>query len=110
MILELADIRIHPGRHAEFEAAIRRGVETVIAHAKGFRGYRVDRGVESPDRYLLLIEWDSLEDHTEGFRGSSDFARWRELVGPFFAAPPVVEHFSAVAGPPLARLERRAQP
>lgn len=97
MILELADIRIHPGRGAEFDAAIKRGVETVIAKARGFRGYKVNRGVESPERYLLMIFWDTLENHTVDFRGSPAFADWRAIVGPFFAAPPAVEHFTLLA-------------
>ena len=97
MILELADIRIAPGKNAEFEAAIQRGAETVIAHAKGFRGYKVNRGVESPERYVLTIYWDTLENHTVDFRQSPAFAQWRAIVGPFFAAPPVVEHFELVA-------------
>ena len=96
MVLELADIRIQPGRNAEFEAAIRRGVETVIARAEGFRTWSVRRGVESPDRYVLMIEWDTLEDHTQKFRGGPLFPEWRAIVGPFFAAPPAVEHFALV--------------
>ena len=97
MILELADIRIHPGRQAEFDAAIQRGVNDVIGRAKGFRGFKVNQGVESPERYLLMIFWDTLEDHTVAFRGSPLFAEWRAIVGPFFAAPPVVEHFTLLA-------------
>ena len=98
MILEVADIRIAPGRNADFDAAIRRGVESVIAKAKGFRGYQVHKGVESPERYLLLIRWDTLENHTVDFRESPAFAEWRAIVGPFFAQPPQVEHFELVAG------------
>jgi heme-degrading monooxygenase HmoA len=97
MILEIADIRIHPGRNADFEAAIRHGVESVIATAKGFRGYKVNRGVESHERYVLMIYWETLEDHTVDFRGGPLFAQWRAIVGPFFAAPPQVEHFELVA-------------
>ena len=93
MILELADIRIRPGTGAEFDAAIERGVETVIAKAKGFRGYQVHKGIESPERYLLMIRWETLENHTVDFRGSAAFAEWRAIVGPWFAAPPLVEHF-----------------
>lgn len=96
MILEVADIRIPPGRQAEFDAAIRRGLETVISRAQGFRGFKVNRGIESPERYLLMIFWDTLEDHTVHFRGGPLFAEWRAIVGPFFAAPPVVEHFDLV--------------
>jgi len=96
MILEVADIRIVPGKNAEFGAAIQRGAETVIARAQGFHGYKVNRGVESPDRYLLMIYWESLEHHNR-FRGSPAFGEWRGIVGPFFAAPPAVEHFELVA-------------
>ena len=97
MILEIADIRIQPGRQAEFEAALQRGVTTVIAHARGFRGYDVQHGIESPERYLLMIRWDTLENHTVDFREGPLFSQWRAHVGPFFAGPPSVEHFSLVA-------------
>lgn len=93
MILELADIRIQAGQNAAFEEAIQRGLNTVIQHAKGFQGYKVNRSIESPERYALQIFWSTLEDHTVGFRESPAFAQWRAIVGPFFAAPPVVEHF-----------------
>ncbi len=96
MILEVADIRIPAGKQAEFDAAIQRGVETVISKAQGFRGYKVNRGVESPERYLLMIYWATLEDHTVAFRQSPLFPEWRAIVGPFFAQPPVVEHFELV--------------
>ncbi len=93
MILELADIRILPGKQAEFDAAIVRGLTTVISQAKGFRGYKVNKGIESPERYVLQIFWDTLENHTVDFRGGPLFAQWRAIVGPYFAQPPVVEHF-----------------
>lgn len=97
MILELADIRIAPGQQAAFDEAIQRGLTTVIAGAKGFQGFKVNKGIESPERYILQIFWDTLEDHTVGFRESPAFAAWRAIVGPFFAALPVVEHFTLVA-------------
>ena len=96
MILELADIRIQPGQQAAFDEAIQRGVETVISKAKGYRGYRVNKGMESPERYILQIYWDTLENHTVDFRESAAFADWRAIVGPFFAGPPTVEHFTLV--------------
>jgi heme-degrading monooxygenase HmoA len=94
MILEVADIRIQPGRQAEFDEAIQRGLKTVISRAKGFKGWKINKGIESPERYLLQIFWDTLEDHTVAFRGGPLFAEWRAIVSPFFAAPPVVEHFT----------------
>ena len=93
MILELVDLRIHPGQQAEFQAALQRGLEQVIIKAKGFQGYRVNHGVESPERYVLLFYWATLENHTVDFRESPAFAEWRAIVGPYFASPPVVEHF-----------------
>ncbi|NEX63187.1 antibiotic biosynthesis monooxygenase family protein [Noviherbaspirillum galbum] len=97
MILELADIRIHPGKQAEFDAAIQRGVEEVISKAKGFCGYKVNKGIESPERYVLMIFWETLENHTVDFRQSPAFTEWRAIVGPFFASPPSVEHFTLLA-------------
>jgi heme-degrading monooxygenase HmoA len=93
MILEIADIRIAPGKQAEFDAAILHGLKTVVSTAQGLRGYKVNKGIESPERYVLMIYWDTLENHTVDFRGGPLFAQWRAIVGPFFAAPPVVEHF-----------------
>ena len=97
MVLELADIRIHPGQQAAFDLAIQRGVIEVIAKAKGFAGYKVNKGIENPDRYMLQIFWETLENHTVDFRQSPAFADWRAIVGPFFASPPVVEHFNLLA-------------
>lgn len=94
MILELADIRIHPGQQAAFDAAIQRGVNEVISKAKGFAGYKVNKGIESPERYILQIFWETLENHTVDFRQSPAFADWRAIVGSFFAVPPTVEHFN----------------
>ena len=96
MVLEVADIHIAPGRNAEFDAAIERGVRTVIGRAQGVRSFQVQKGIESPERYVLLVEWETLEAHTVGVRESPLFAEWRAIVGPFFAKPPVVEHFQTL--------------
>ncbi len=96
MILEIADIRITPGQQAAFEEAIQRGLATVASQAKGFKGAKVNHGIESPERYILQIFWETLEDHTVGFRQGPLFAQWRAIVGPFFASPPVVEHFTLI--------------
>jgi len=97
MILELADFSIKPEQNAAFEEAIQHGLHSIIAQAKGFEGFKVNRGIENPNRYILQIFWTQLEDHTVGFRESAAFAQWRAIVGPFFASPPVVEHFDLVA-------------
>jgi heme-degrading monooxygenase HmoA len=93
MILEIADIRIHPDHNEAFEAAVARGVREVISHAHGYQRHTLCKGIENPQRYVLQIVWATLEDHTVGFRQSDAFTQWRNIVGPFFAAPPVVEHF-----------------
>lgn len=97
MILEVADIRIRPGEQEAFETAIRDGLDSVVVRAAGFRGYKVNRGVESAERYILMIFWETLESHTVDFRESDLFTRWREIVGPYFAEAPQVEHFTLVA-------------
>ncbi len=96
MILEIAEIRIAPGQQAAFDEAITRALTTVAVHAKGMRGYNVNKGIESPERYVLQIFWDTLENHTVDFRQGPLFAQWRAIIGPFFASPPVVEHFELV--------------
>ena len=97
MILELVDIRIQPGQQAAFDEAIQRAISTVASKAKGFQGFKVNKGIENPESYILKIFWDTLENQTVDFRGSPAFIEWRSIVGPFFAAPPVVEHFDLLA-------------
>ena len=96
MILELADIRIRPGENAAFEEAVSRALKTVVSQAKGLQAFSVHRGIESSERYVLQISWNTLEDHTVGFRNSELFKEWRSIVGPFFAGAPSVEHFQMV--------------
>ena len=92
MITEIADIRVVADRADEFPAAVREGLRHV-SDTPGFRTARLTRSVETPTRFVLLIEWDSVEAHTVGFRESENFGRWRGVVGPFFDGPPHVEHF-----------------
>jgi heme-degrading monooxygenase HmoA len=95
VILERAEISVVPGREDEFEQTFHQQARDVISQSKGFRSARLMRGIERPDTFLLLVEWETLEDHTEGFRQSELFVQWRALLGPFFAAPPAVEHYDA---------------
>ena len=99
MVLERAQIRITPGREEEFEQAFGRAV-LVLAASQGFVGATLSRGVESPSTYLLLVEWETLEDHTVGFRESPAFGQWRGLIGHLFDGAPDVEHFAQVAARP----------
>lgn len=95
MIVEIAQLSIVPGGEAGFEAAFADAIKFAAA-SRGYLGHELRRSIENPGRYLLRIEWQTLEDHTVGFRGSEAFTRWRAGVGPFFASPPVVEHFRPV--------------
>ncbi len=92
MILERAIFAIKPGCQKEFEAAFARA-RPHIETAKGFRKLEMRPGIESPDSFLLLVWWNTVEDHMKGFRESEAFAEWRKHLGPFFAAPPAVEHY-----------------
>jgi heme-degrading monooxygenase HmoA len=96
MIIEIADIHIKSGQQADFEKAVSLAMSTIFAKAKGFRGHQLRHSIETPERYVLLLSWDTLEDHTVEFRGSVLFTEWRSLVGAHFAKPPYVEHFKLV--------------
>ena len=93
--LEVADIAVQPGREDEFLAAYR-SVREVLTGTPGCRSVRMTRGVESPSRFVLLVEWDSVAAHEENFRGSDRFTAWRAAIGPFFDGPPRVEHVTDV--------------
>jgi heme-degrading monooxygenase HmoA len=95
VILEHALLDVRPGREADFEAAFTEA-RTIIGAAHGFRWLRLERCLEHPGRYLLLVEWETLADHTDGFRGSAAYQRWRELLHHFYDPFPVVEHFETV--------------
>ena len=99
MVLERAQFRITPGREDEFEQAFAQA-KLLLARSHGFRSATLSRGIESPSTYLLLVEWETLEDHTEGFRGSPAFGEWRALIGHLFDGAPDVEHFAQVAAVP----------
>lgn len=91
MVLEVAEIKITPGQEEAFKEAYRSARELVKV-SPGLRSMRMTQGVENPSRFVLLIEWDSVEAHEQGFRETDRFPKWREAIGPFFAAPPFVEH------------------
>jgi heme-degrading monooxygenase HmoA len=95
VITEHAVLDVVPGRAPEFEAAFTTAIP-IIASSSGFKSLRLARCVEQPDRYLLLVEWDSLSDHTEGFRGSPGYEEWRRLLHRFYDPFPTVEHFRTV--------------
>jgi heme-degrading monooxygenase HmoA len=92
MILELATIDIKKGTNAEFEQNLEKA-QFVICKSKGYIGHQFQKCMEQENRYVLLIRWQTLEDHTKGFRGSELFKEWRALIGPFFESSPVVQHY-----------------
>ena len=96
MILEHALLDVVHGQEAAFEQAFAEA-KPIIASMPGFLSLRLERCMERPSRYLLLVEWERLEDHTEGFRGSPGYERWRELLHHFYDPFPVVEHYRTVA-------------
>lgn len=96
MIVEIADFRVDPKNHEAFGQALQHGVQTVLSKAQGYLAHSILSCIESPGRYVLTVHWNTLEDHTVGFRQSAAFADWRSIIGPFFAQPPHVEHFRAL--------------
>lgn len=97
MVLEIAIIHVVPGAEADFAAAYREG-RPLLASTPGCRSVRMTQGIESPSRFVLLVEWDTVEAHENNFRGTARFAQWRALIGPYFASPPEVEHAENVPG------------
>lgn len=97
MIVEHALLPVRPGRAEEFEAAFA-AAYPLIASMPGFGGLSLSRCLERPAHYLLLVRWERLTDHTEGFRGSPEYQRWRALLHHFYEPFPVVEHFAPVLG------------
>jgi heme-degrading monooxygenase HmoA len=95
MILEHALLPIVPGREAEFEAAMTEA-KSIIAAIPGFLSMSISRCLERPGTYLLLVEWERLEDHTKGFRNSPEYQAWKRLLHEFYDPFPVVEHFEQV--------------
>ena len=95
MILEVAVLDIRPGESDAFEAAFREA-QAIIATMPGYRSHQLQRCVENAERYLLLVEWETLEAHTVGFRGSPEYQRWKALLHRFYDPFPTVEHYVRV--------------
>jgi heme-degrading monooxygenase HmoA len=95
MILEIAQLQIKPGQCVAFETAFAQA-ETIIASVGGYVNHQLQRCLENDHRYVLLVNWQTLEDHTIGFRGSAEYQTWRALLHHFYDPFPTVEHFAAV--------------
>ena len=95
MVLEVALIDVLDGQEADFTAAYAEAYD-VLASTPGCQSVRMTRGIESPSRFVLLVEWDSVDAHLDNFRATERFGRWRGLIGPYFDGAPTVEHFTDV--------------
>jgi heme-degrading monooxygenase HmoA len=92
VIFEVAILNVKPGQEAEFEAAFRQAAP-LIAATPGYIGHELQRRIETPNRYLLLAKWESVEAHTVGFRGSPQYEAWKALLHHFYDPFPTVEHY-----------------
>ena len=95
MILEAVFLPVIPGKEAEFEAAFKQA-SSIIASMKGYICHELQRCIEAPSKYLLLVRWETLEDHIVGFRGSPEYQEWRKLLHHFYDPFPTVEHFQKI--------------
>lgn len=97
MILEIAFVEVLPENHVVFESAVKKAVSGVLSTAHGFIDFELHKGIERADTYTFHIHWETLEDHTVGFRESDLFVQWRAIIGQYFANPPLVEHWELKA-------------
>ena len=95
MILEHVLLSVRPGTEADFGAAFVEA-KAIIASMAGFEGLTLSRCLERPGTYLLLVQWRRLQDHTQGFRQSAEYERWRGLLHPIYEPFPTVEHYEQV--------------
>ncbi|MFA7258058.1 MAG: antibiotic biosynthesis monooxygenase [Aeromonas bestiarum] len=96
MILEVAHLQVIPGQAAAFEQAFGQA-QAIISAMPGYAGHQLQHSLTDPHRYLLLVSWQRLEDHTQGFRGSVQYQQWKALLHHFYDPFPTVEHYQAVA-------------
>jgi len=101
MILEVAPLQVRPGQAEAFEAAFREA-QRIIAAMPGYRSHELQRCIERPDHYVLLVRWDTLEAHERGFRQSPQYQEWKRLLHHFYDPFPTVLHYAPVPGVPPA--------
>ena len=97
MILEVAILDVEPGREQEFETAFGEA-QKIISRMDGYISHQLQKCIEKDSRYILLVNWQTLEDHTVGFRGSEQYQEWRRLLHHFYDPFPEVEHYTSVYG------------
>lgn len=103
MILEIAQLQVRPSQGAEFEAAFLTA-QAIISSMPGYLGHELQKCIEKADHYMLLVRWESVEHHEVGFRQSTGYQAWRELLHHFYDPFPTVRHYEQVAGSGLAAL------
>jgi heme-degrading monooxygenase HmoA len=91
-VLEVAVLDVRPGQQESFEASFAQA-QAIISSMPGYAGHELKRCLEQPSRYLLLVNWERLQDHTDGFRGSPEYQQWRALLHHYYEPFPVVEHY-----------------
>ncbi|GAB3242986.1 antibiotic biosynthesis monooxygenase family protein [Chitinimonas naiadis] len=99
MILEVAMLSVQPGQSTAFEAAFRQA-QAIIASMQGYLSHELQRCLERDDQYVLLVRWQTLADHEQGFRQSPQYQQWKALLHHFYDPFPTVLHYKAVAGVP----------
>ncbi len=99
MILEAAPLSVRPGQTEAFEAAFRQA-QSIISSMPGYLGHELQRCIEREHEYLLLVRWQTLQDHEVGFRQSPQYQDWKRLLHHFYEPFPTVSHYSAVEGVP----------
>jgi len=97
MILEVAILDVIPGSENDFLSAFSKA-QLIISKMAGYISHQLKRCLENSSRFILLVEWQKLTDHTEGFRGSKEYQEWKSLLHHFYDPFPVVEHYEEVKG------------
>lgn len=95
MILEVAILDVIPGQENDFQAAFAKAAP-IISSVSGYVSHQLQRCIEKQNRYILLVNWETLEAHTVGFRGSQQYQEWRKLLHHFYDPFPTVEHYELV--------------
>ncbi|MBV7507679.1 antibiotic biosynthesis monooxygenase [Bacillus sp. sid0103] len=95
MILEAVMLKVIPGMEAEYEETFRKASDIIVS-MKGYISHELQRCIEVKGKYLLLVKWETLEDHTVGFRQSTEYQEWKILLHRFYDPFPTVEHFENI--------------
>lgn len=95
MVLEVAILDVKPGQESEFEIAFD-SAKKIISSMRGYQSHQLQKCLEKKNRYILLVNWETLEDHTVGFRESEQYKEWKALLHHFYDPFPVVEHFVSI--------------